>query len=195
MSAKPPEGWDRHASEYLLETLSGAPAVAAAVRNILASIAARGIPVARCADGDVVIHPGSGSREKCWPLENYLRLAQKLSSKGRHVVFAVGEVERERWPGDAMKQLESAGSLVHPATYRDLLDCLSGAQLFIGNDSGPGHLAGIIGVPSVILFGPSDPCVWKPLGPRVTVLRHQPIGDLPEESVLEQTIVQGAATV
>jgi heptosyltransferase-3 len=94
-----------------------------------------------------------------------------------------------------LKQFESAAPVMQPETYRDLLDVVSGAQLFLGNDSGPGHLAGIIGIPSVILFGPSDPAVWKPLGPRVTVLRHQPLGELPLESVYEKTIVTAAARV
>src|ERR1700689_5224177 len=65
VSARPPVDWDRHASEYLIETLAGAPAVAAAVRNMLSSIAARGIPVTANGNADVVVHPGSGSREKC----------------------------------------------------------------------------------------------------------------------------------
>jgi heptosyltransferase III len=193
VSAKPPVDWKGHASEYLLESLAGAPVVAAAVRNMLSVIAGRGIPVGGHLNGDVVIHPGSGSREKCWPAENFIGLAEKLGRAGRHVSFLVGEVEQERWGSEILSRFESAAPVMQPATYRDLLDVVAGAQLFIGNDSGPGHLAGIIGVPSLILFGPSDPSVWKPLGPRVAVLRRQPIGELAVETVYEKTIVSAAA--
>jgi ADP-heptose:LPS heptosyltransferase len=48
----------------------------------------------------------------------------------------------------------------------------------ICNDSGPAHLGAIIGVPTLVLFGPTDPAVWKPLGPNVQVLRHEPLEKL-----------------
>ena len=47
----------------------------------------------------------------------------------------------------------------------------SRARLFVGNDSGPSHLASAQGLPGVVIFGPSDPSIWGPLGPRTRVLR------------------------
>jgi heptosyltransferase-3 len=39
---------------------------------------------------------------------------------------------------------------------------LAAASLFVGNDSGPAHMAAAFGVPSVVIFGPSDPAIWGP---------------------------------
>jgi hypothetical protein len=165
-------------------SLSGVPAVQAAVGQILASIADRGIhfprpPVA----GPVGIHPGAGSPTKCWPLDGYLELIDRLHDAGHRCRIFLGEVELERWEGQEIHRLQSADETVHPATYLDLFRELSACSAFVGNDSGPGQLAGIIGLPSVILFGPTDPAVWKPLGPRVGVLRGQPLASLPAEQV------------
>ncbi len=44
------------------------------------------------------------------------------------------------------------------------------AGLFVGNDSGLSHLAAVVGAPTLVLFGPTDPRLWAPIGPRVTVL-------------------------
>ena len=77
-----------------------------------------------------------------------------------------------------MAQLAAAGEVREPRNAVGLLDCLTGASAFVGNDSGPGHLAAFLGLPTVSLFGPTDPARWKPLGPRVTVLRREPMADL-----------------
>jgi ADP-heptose:LPS heptosyltransferase len=54
---------------------------------------------------------------------------------------------------------------------RVLAAALAEAGLFLGNDSGVSHLAAAVGTPTVALFGPTDPTVWSPIGPRVTVVR------------------------
>ncbi len=62
----------------------------------------------------------------------------------------------------------------------DLACWLAAARVYIGNDSGPTHLAAAAGTPVVALFGPSDPAVWAPRGPRVAVAKA---GSLDEISV------------
>ncbi|HEX4124552.1 MAG TPA: glycosyltransferase family 9 protein, partial [Tepidisphaeraceae bacterium] len=52
----------------------------------------------------------------------------------------------------------------------ELGEVIRSAGVFIGNDSGPGHVAGILGVPTVSIFGPGNTTGWRPLGPRVTVV-------------------------
>jgi ADP-heptose:LPS heptosyltransferase len=59
--------------------------------------------------------------------------------------------------------------LDHP-TLDDLAGRLAGCRAYVGNDSGVSHLAGLCGARTVALFGPTSPTVWRPLGPRVTVL-------------------------
>ena len=138
--------------------------------------------------GPVGIHPGAGSPAKCWPLEGYLELIDRLHEAGHRCRIFLGEVEMERWPGEEIRRLQSADETVQPMTYLDLFRELSACSAFVGNDSGPGQLAGIIGLPSVILFGPTDPAVWKPLGPRVGVLRGQPLASLAAEQVCQAVL-------
>ena len=52
----------------------------------------------------------------------------------------------------------------------ELARWLAGASVYIGNDCGISHLAAAVGTPVVVLFGPTDPAVWAPRGPSVTVL-------------------------
>jgi hypothetical protein len=52
----------------------------------------------------------------------------------------------------------------------ELAAMLCGARAFVGADSGPAHLAAQLGVPTLALFGPTDPAIWAPIGPRVRVL-------------------------
>ena len=50
-----------------------------------------------------------------------------------------------------------------PKTVAHLAAVLERVDLFVGNDSGPGHLAAAVGTPTLSLFGPTDPVVWRPL--------------------------------
>jgi ADP-heptose:LPS heptosyltransferase len=92
-------------------------------------------------------------------------------------------VERETWARADLDRLASAAEVSEPATYVELLSRLAPAQAFVGNDSGPGHLAGILGVPTVSIFGPTDPARWRPLGPRVSTVMGSPIDAIDVEQV------------
>ncbi len=113
----------------------------------------------------VVIHPGSGAPAKNWPAANFYALASALQKRGWHTALLCGPVERER-------QL-AVGNLpaLHPPDLRTLAGLLAKAALFIGNDSGPGHLAAAVGTPTLTLFGPTDPRLWAPAGKHSQVLQ------------------------
>ncbi len=98
--------------------------------------------------------------------------------------MVLGEVELEKWPVEQIKLFEKTAEVRRPVNYLELLEELSTAGVFVGNDSGPGHLAGAIGVPSVVLFGPTKPDVWRPLGPRVTTIHKDPITEITVEAVI-----------
>ncbi|MCC6581553.1 MAG: glycosyltransferase family 9 protein [Phycisphaeraceae bacterium] len=121
-------------------------------------------------NGPVMIHPGSGGRDKCWPLDRFVALAGKLSRRGFRVRFLLGEVERERWSPEAVRRLADAFEVIHGTDVLQLHDLLHGAAGFIGNDAGPTHLAAQMGLSVLALFGPTDPAVWSPRGPGVRVL-------------------------
>ncbi len=120
--------------------------------------------------GPVVLHPGSGSPFKNWPLDRFLDLADRLSAAGRQIVFLGGPAEAEQ-----METVVGKGYAVRTfPELTDLADWLATVAGFIGNDSGVSHLAGYLGVPTVALFGPSNPRQWRPWGARVSVVG--PIG-------------------
>ena len=177
-----------HWTDQLLARLSPHKPECEATRQMLRSVAERGIGFGRRGGGGVVVHPGSGSPAKCWPAERFAELAGRLVAAGQAVRFVVGEVERERWPADALRRLGTVANVRHPATLLDLLGELSTADAFVGNDSGPTHLAGILGVPTVALFGPTDPARWHPLGPSVGTRRREPLADLTAAEVADAAL-------
>ena len=120
---------------------------------------------ALAAPPEVVIHLGSGSPAKCWPAANFHTLASTLQKKGWHTALLCGPVERER-----QITVDSLPAL-HPPNLRALAGLLAKAALFIGNDSGPGHIAAAVGTPTLTLFGPTDPRLWAPRGKRSHILQ------------------------
>ena len=173
----------RHASEQLLNQLTH-PGTKSAVEQILRSIKLRGIGTGRSHDGDVVVHPGSGSPDKCWPLEKFVKLIERIKRMKKDVRVLLGEVETERWSADEVTSLEKVAPVRRTGTYVELLNELRTASLMVGNDSGPGHLSGIIGVPTLVLFGPTDPVMWRPLGPHIATIRREPLTSLGVDEVV-----------
>ena len=101
-----------------------------------------------------MIHPFSGSAKKNWPMENYLELASRLDLPA---AFTAGP-EETLPEGTPARRFDDAW---------DLAVCLANASYYIGNDSGPTHLAAAVGTPTIAIFGPSDPRVWAPAVARV----------------------------
>ena len=141
----PPDGYSKHASEFLLEQLSKAPAVRSGMEQMLRSIAARGIGSARSDTGEILVHPGSGGEHKRWPVARFVKLIEKLKRKKLMVRVVMGEVETERLSADEVKSLEASAEVIRPQTYVQLFNELRIASMLVVNDSGPGHLAGIMG--------------------------------------------------
>jgi heptosyltransferase-3 len=180
--ASPPVG--EHAIAFIARQLSPWPAIATAMQQIVRSIADRGVGGRGDSDGSIVIHPGSGSPAKCWSLEKFIELARHLGAMGKTTRFIVGEPELERWPEAAFDRLAAMGELVRSADLVQLWQIIRTASLFIGNDSGPGHLAAMTGVKTITLFGPTSPDIWQPLGPAVTALRKEPLESLTVDEVI-----------
>jgi len=118
-----------------------------------------------------VIHPGSGSPHKCWHLDNFLALAEKLTAKGTEVIFLLGPAEMEKFSKTAIKNIQKTAKSLTNLSLTDVLRLLSCSELFIGNDSGITHLSAGLGIKTIAVFGPSNPVVYKPIGPNVTVLK------------------------
>jgi heptosyltransferase-3 len=117
----------------------------------------------------VAIHPGSGGLHKCWPLENFLKLSTQLYEEQIEVIFLLGPVERERWDANTIRQIESVGPVLKELALADVATVISCCAGYVGNDSGIGHLAGSMGIPTVTIYGPTNPRQWRPLGPKVSI--------------------------
>jgi ADP-heptose:LPS heptosyltransferase len=117
----------------------------------------------------IIIHPGAGSIRKRWPLANFLELAAGLENRGLKPQFVCGPAEL-----DLMVKIQSRNRRGHTfIELTDLADWIESAGAYIGNDSGVSHLAAFLGLPGVVIFGPSDPARWKPPGPEVKMVRPE----------------------
>ncbi len=137
--------------------------------------------LARLGAGFLALHPGSGSRAKNWPFERFLELASALSPE-RPWLLLLGPAE-ERMARARTPALERA-VVARELPLGTLRALVSQARLYVGNDAGVTHLAAACGTPTLALFGPTDPRVWAPDGPRVTCLRAAD-GELPRLGVAE----------
>jgi len=99
------------------------------------------------------IHAVAAAPEKTWPADHFLAIAGHLAESGLSPVF-VGGPDDDLAPFRAHRTLQ--------ASLSDLKNLLASASLFVGNDSGPAHMAAAFGLPSVVLFGASDPEIWGP---------------------------------
>jgi ADP-heptose:LPS heptosyltransferase len=117
----------------------------------------------------VVIQPGSGGQKKCWHLENFLAVAEELASRAIEVVFLLGPAELDRFSDATIKKINSIARCLTDLSLTQVLGLLSRADGFVGNDSGITHLAAGLGIKTLAVFGPTNPAVYRPIGPDVTV--------------------------
>ena len=140
--------------------------------------------------------PGAspGRPAKRWPVENFADLAAALDIPavilGGPAEASLGATISEATPG--------ARDLTGKTSFADIAALARRAAFCIGNDTGPTHLAAVAGCPTLALFGEdSDPALCAPRGPRVAVLRHQPLAALrlaAVQAALQDLINQPAAT-
>jgi heptosyltransferase-3 len=127
----------------------------------------------------IAVHPGSGGRSKRWPFDRYCELIEGLQSDGdAFVVLFTGDAEERDLRDEVRRIARDRKSVLH-ADGMELMTAaalLSYCCLYIGNDSGFSHLAGMLACTTIVLFGPTDPVVWKPLGPAVEVVSTCAIG-------------------
>jgi ADP-heptose:LPS heptosyltransferase len=110
--------------------------------------------VKRPAQPFAVIHAVAATPEKTWRADGFLAVAEYLKRSGLEPVFI----------GAASDNLEAFREYrrLHGAPLAEIKKLLSGASLFVGNDSGPAHMAAAFGVPVLEIFGESDPAIWGP---------------------------------
>ena len=118
----------------------------------------------------VALAPGSSRPDKCWPVEGFARLAVALTTAGATVVTvgSAGEKQLEQAlvAASAVEFLRAAGA----TTVAQLIALLERCVLFVGNDSGPLHIAAALGVPCLAFYGPTSPRLTGPYGDQHVVL-------------------------
>jgi len=145
-------GVDRkvHTAEHLASAMFylGVPLTEIPPARLFAAPSSREHPYA-------VLHPMASSPEKTWPHANFLALAAHLETNlGLEPVFIAG-------PNENLSAF-AAYSCVQGAPLEEVKSLLAGADLFVGNDSGPAHIAAAFGRPVVVLFGASELENWRP---------------------------------
>jgi ADP-heptose:LPS heptosyltransferase len=126
----------------------------------------------------LMILPGSGARAKNWPPERFVDLAGSLLEPMRSLVV-LGPAEEALGDTFRKEKLCVERGLGLPTVAA--LARMSAA--FVGNDSGVSHLAAAAGARGVVIFGPTDPRRWRPLG-KIAVVSHDPLSDLDLDTVV-----------
>ena len=123
----------------------------------------------------VAIHPGSPVALKRWKPERYAKLADWLVAQKRAKIIFVG-VDAEMPIIAEIQALmrEKSFNIAGKTNLTQLASILQLCQLFIGNDSGPMHLAAAVGIPTIGLYGPGDPGRFGPVGAQCQTLRRKP---------------------
>jgi len=130
-----------------------------------------------------VIHPGSGSAKKRWPLERFLSVMSVLQSDGRTGVLVTGEAE-EGMEADLRKAIFPPGwRWAARPPLAELSRLLGSCGVYLGNDSGVTHLAAACGAKVVALFRKEFIAAWSPFGTTL-VLSADEVEDISLEEVL-----------
>jgi len=134
-------------------------------------------------DHFAVIHPGSGSARKCWPLDRFLAVAAALAAREIGGLLVTGEAEGRLEAGLREASFPAGWAWKPYPPLVDLAALLSRADLYVGNDSGVTHLAAACGARVVALFRDEFKDAWRPAGD-VRLLSAPDVADIPLSSVL-----------
>jgi ADP-heptose:LPS heptosyltransferase len=107
----------------------------------------------------LAIHTGAGRNVRVWPLTRYLAVARRLRER-KYAVKILCDSEQRRWWLEAGER-----DVITPESVTELKDQMEDAAAFVGNDSGPGHVAAALGIPTFTIFGPQLPGWYLPLHP------------------------------
>jgi heptosyltransferase-3 len=130
------------------------------------------------AGGYAVIHPLAATPEKTWPAASFLEVAGFLKASMQFEPVFIGG------PGEDLSPFQPWRT-VTGAPLGEVAQLMRDASAFVGNDSGPAHIAAAFGLPMVVMFGPSDSEIWAPWRTVGKVLKAEgPIANIPVRDVL-----------
>lgn len=124
----------------------------------------------------IVIHAGSKQPQKRWIPERFAEVGKRLVEHFGACVIFIGVEQEANLIGEIIKKMGGRGlDLSGRTTLGQLSALLKQIDILICNDSGPMHLAAVVGAPSVILWGPGEYANWRPIGDpeKVRIIRHK----------------------
>ena len=121
----------------------------------------------------VAVHPGRGRLQKLWTISGFATVADWLAARDYQVVFVGGAGESHRTSDIIALVHHQTYNLVGSLSLGELMALFEMSSLFLGNDSGPMHLAAAMGTPVVALFGYADEARWGPRSEKSIVLRGE----------------------
>lgn len=130
-----------------------------------------------------VVHPGAGSRLKRWPGGRFRQAVGSLAASGLSGAVVLGEAEsslKVQWTAGV---LPPGWLLLDRPAVPELAALLSGASLYLGNDSGVTHLAAVLGVPGAAVFREEFAGAWHP-GGKIAQVSAADVRDISVEAVL-----------
>lgn len=140
----------------------------------------------------VAIHPGCSEEPRRWPATSFAATINDILRQGYPVLLLAGpsEVEVLKEVRKHLAPAPKAGmlSVLQNAPLLELAKSLQHSKSFLGNDSGISHLAGMLGIPTLELFGPTNPAAYHASGPYVETLQAMPMKRLPVEKVLNNLL-------
>lgn len=120
----------------------------------------------------VILHPCATKDYKQWPTGYFAQVADFLSAQ-RINVIATGAGEFDSATINQLLTLSTSPiiSLHNQLNLTQFIALLQNASAFVGNDTGPTHLAASCGIPTFAIFGPTDEFLWGPVGSNATIVR------------------------
>ncbi len=120
----------------------------------------------------VVLHAGASKTRKLWPNEKWISLVELLQKEGfSPVLIGAGNMDSVTNQSINEGLARPIPDLVNKLSLVELAQLLNRSCFYIGNDSGPMHMAAALDVPSIAIFGPTDESIWGPLVDTTTVMR------------------------
>lgn len=161
---RPDDQASRHATDQLLQVLER---LAVFEADPQPRLSLEGI----AASDRVALHPGSGSERKNWPEREWRELLHALVvGRGIPALLVGGEAEAERLERLSADLPAARVEVSRSRPLPEVARRLAGCRGFVGHDSGISHLAAAVGLPGLVLWGPTVRHVWQPRSPRVGIL-------------------------
>jgi heptosyltransferase-2 len=160
-----------HQKFYYIELAAALGAPADATLPAL-RLPASASPKPAAGEPEVALCPGAEyGPAKRWPLENFEALGLEFLRRGFRLVI-LGAPNDIPLAAQLAEKLPGARNLAGQTTLAEFMAVLAACRFVVSNDSGAMHLASALGVPTVAIFGSTEPAMTGPLGPRTAVLRH-----------------------